>query len=247
MVCGIPMIPSDGFTMGSGLGPGGSSLLASWKEGKLWHAACTDVHIFIILRCIIARWMDDLYILKPSFLPPAVADFFRALTELNFYGEKLLLERDFSVQPFGFLAIISELGLQLTQNLKYKSSFAKSDYQQLWPNLQCAISFQSASRKRGLLYGLGVRLLDMAASGPEVLTASLERYQLELLSLGFLPDLINRVSDKVTKLASRELLLPRFGSSQTWGSSHFIRQISLDVEVHLNSVNQLLGDKLVPF
>lgn len=240
------MIPSDGFTMGSGLGPGGSSLLASWKEGKLWHAASMDVHLFIILRCITARWMDDLYILKPKFLPPAVAGFFRELTKVNFYGEKLLLERDFSVQPFGFIALISKFGLSLSQNLKYRHPFSSSEYDQPWPSLQCALSFQSVPQKRGLLYGLGVRLLDMTASGAPTLTSSLERYPLELLSLGFSPQLINRVSDKVEKLASRELHLPRFDHLENWGASHEFKRITLDLSAHIDSVTQLFEDKLVP-
>lgn len=150
MVCGVPRIPSDGFTMGSGLGPGGASLLASWKEGKLWRAAPMAVQIFVTRRCLIARWMDGLYILKPESLPPAAADFFRELTSLNFYGVKLLLERDFSVQPFGFIALISALGVELSQNLKYRCPYAVAQYSQKWPDLQCALSFQSVPQKRGL-------------------------------------------------------------------------------------------------
>lgn len=241
------MIPSDGFTMGSGLGPGGSSLLASWKEGKPWNSSSLDVRIFITLRCIIARWMDDLYILKPSWLPPGVAVFFKTLTDLNFYGVKLLLERDFSVQPFGFIAILSDKGLQLSQNLKYRASFAATSYIQKWPSLQSALSFQSVSQKKSIMFGLGIRTLDMAASEAKPLIQALERYQLELLSLGFSSQNINLVSAKIEKLASRELSLPRFSPLETWNTSHDIRRISLDTDAYLCSLSQLVADKEVPF
>lgn len=80
IVNGTLMRPRDGFTMGSGLRPGGASLAASWREGRLWARATPLTRTFVTARCIMKRWMDDLYILKPKRLPDEVREFFQELT-----------------------------------------------------------------------------------------------------------------------------------------------------------------------
>lgn len=110
MVLGKLKRPRVGFNIGSGLAPGGASLLASWRESRLSDVQGVREGTLIIIYMKIMRWTDDLWISTVRSPPEEVRLFLRARTEEKFHGDGLKLEGSRDMVPFGFRARVRERG-----------------------------------------------------------------------------------------------------------------------------------------
>lgn len=225
-----------------------AGVAASWREGRLWDRSSAATRLFVFSRCIIKRWMDDLYIFKPAQLPPWVADYFKELTSELFYGEKLVLERKKKVDPFGFVASIDATGLTLRPKLTFRIGLDETLFQRKWPILQGPHSFQSDGQLRGVIYGQGLRILDTTASTDEAcLTSSLNSLLLELKWVDCPDDWIADTARKISEACNRPVTLSL--DTKDLNSSNRMdicyRRALADSVAEIAVLNQTLHDRLV--
>ena len=121
---GVWRRPTLGFNIGSGLAPGGASLLASFREKSF--LADLDFHTRSLFRLLVLvmRWMDDLLLVTFRAPPVQLQGALSRLTDMWFYGKGLKLERARDLTPFGFqMRFPMDGGMLLRQDLKYREDF----------------------------------------------------------------------------------------------------------------------------
>jgi hypothetical protein len=201
--------PKVGFNIGSPLGPGGASLLASGREADLMNSLPSGVVTRFLMEVLCMRWVDDVWITYHTSLSTEVREVVNQLCEPNFYGGALRLERSKAMDPFGFVSTVEKNQLVVTRSLKYRASMDTDvRFHKEFTVPSGARAFAPPASQRSVAQGMLLRALDMTSAPAATLLKQLGRGALKLRSLQFDTRVIRRCEDAVRRVATQPL--PRF-------------------------------------
>lgn len=205
---GTPKRPITGFTMGSGLGPAGSTLAAVRREIRGLDALPFSVKM-TVERCVLKiRWMDDIWHVYPKVLSDKVKKAVKALSARDFYGSQLDLKITDDDVSFGFKFNVDKGIIEVEQGLTFRRNVIGELAPKLWPVIQGPQCFMPDPAKKGILSGHFIRLLDYTNKDVAEVQIKTDRLCRELRASGFSSSEISDAWARTLKMATRPLLLP---------------------------------------
>lgn len=191
--------------MGSGLGPAGPTMSASYRELKALRAL-PAMKAYAIRHCRLTfRWMDDVWQIWRASMP---ADIKQALADLRaprFYGDGLLLGDTNDDVSFGFKYRQSKGLLRVRQHLTFVSTFEEGKAAKKWPAAHGPDAFMAEKAKAGILQGYCPRVLDFSNEPAEIIVREAERVLSELRASGHHPALLRKAWAKTRRKATKPL------------------------------------------
>jgi hypothetical protein len=179
-VNGTPRIADEGFSMGSGLAPGGACLLAANREQEEVDAEPIHVQREFAEGVLVFRWVDDLNLIRKRILSVAADGLARRIVAVDFYGPTLRLERVPSRVSFGFRFDITGGRVKVRQAAKYIEDYRTRGFVKRWAVVQGEDSFAAPHIVRATTAGHFTRLLDLTNEDARGVSSQMERLVWEL-------------------------------------------------------------------